>query len=165
MKFVVVLATGSALFAAPFVGTVEVHNWQLSQLQNRIGALTHPSGSSFMARHGKIDNFGNGNHLDFWAVELRSSTSRAAVQKAYRGVRVRVPNSNDDAFSDVKNGTQPIEIAFLPSPLPANYRVKVGDNTQWNLKQFAGKRGLYTIEVVNPGENDNLATLFDWRGN
>ncbi len=162
MKWLIGLALVLVLLAAPFVGAVGLHNWQLSRLQESVGALSHPAGSSLVARHGDIDNFGNGNHLDYWAVELRSfSGSRAVLQKGYRGLRVPVPNSDDDDFTDVKNGTQPVEIEFLPSPLPRNFHVRGGDNHAWNLARFAGKRGLYIVQVVNSGQMNG--TIFDWR--
>lgn len=84
-----------ALILVPSLVVPKFHDGQLTRLQSDLGALAPPSGSTLLAQHGKIGNFGNGDHIDFWAVELRSfSGSRAAVQKAYAGLRVPVPNSS-----------------------------------------------------------------------
>lgn len=153
-----------ALLLAPFVIVPKWHDHQLSVLQREIAALRHPANSVFAAKYGEVNNFANGNHIDFWAIEVRSiSGSRAPLQSVYNGVRVAVPNSGDDDYSDVKNGTQPVEIVLLPSPLPANYHLHAG-NSKWNLNFLAGRQGLYTVEIVNSGDNNSLGTAFDGRG-
>ena len=139
LKFVLWFGVSVALLAAPFVAVVKWNDRQLARLQNQIAVLKHPPGSNFVARHGEIGNFGNGNHLDFWAVEVRASPDPRVATQFYQAARVRVPNAQDDGYSDVKNGTQPIEVAVLPSPLPANYRVRAG-HSSWNLNALAGQR-------------------------
>lgn len=153
-----------ALLLAPFVIVPRWHDHQLSVLQREIEALRHPENSALVARHGAVDNFANGNHIDFWAVEVRSIRgSRAPLQNVYKGVRLPVPNADNDDYSDVKNGTQPVEIVLLPSPLPPSYRLHAGNST-WNLNSLAGCQGLYTIEIINSGENDAIKVMFDGRG-
>ena len=164
LKIVLLLSFTAALLATPFVVAEKWHDRQLAQLQNEVGALPHPVDSKLLARHGEIENFGNGNHLDYWAVEVRSAPNPRAAKGLYRFLRVPVPNANNDDSSDVKNGTQPIEVTILPSPLPTNYHLKAG-NSAWNLSALAGQSGLYAVEIVNSGENNSLQTLFDLRGN
>lgn len=140
------------LLAALFVLDAKTKDWQLVQLQNDIGALQHPPGSRFVARHGLSGDelFGNGHHFDFWAVELRSfSGSRAALQGSYEGLRVPVPSDDDYYTPGVKDGTQPVEIEFLPSPLPANFHLPMGASNRWNLARCVGRRQLYLVQVVN----------------
>ena len=155
---------GIALLAAPFVGMTKWHDYQLVRLQNEVASLPHPASSKLLAQHGKIGNFGNGDHLDYWAVEVRTAPNPRAASHLYQGMRVPVPNAERDDYSGVKNGTQPVEIAVLPSPLPANYNLKVG-YYKWNLNALASRSGLYTVEVVNSGENNSLDALLDGRGN
>ena len=164
LKIMLWLGFTLALLATPFVAAEKWHDRQLGQLQNEVGALPHPANSKLLARHGEIENFGNGNHLDYWAIEVRSAPNPRAVKGLYKSLRVPIPNANDDDSSDVKNGTQPIEVTVLPSPLPTNYHLKAG-NSVWNLSALAGQNGLYTVEIVNFGENNSLQTLFDLRGN
>ncbi len=96
------------------------HNYQLARLQSDIASLPHPATSRLVARHGEIGNFGNDNHIDYWAVEVRSSPNPRAAYGFYKDARVPVPNAERNDYDDVKNGTQPVEITVLPSPLPAN---------------------------------------------
>ena len=164
LKIVLWLGFTAALLAMPFVATEKWHDRQLAQLQNEVASLPHPANSKLMARHGEIDNFGNGNHLDYWAIEVRSAPNPRAATGSYKSLRVPVPNANEDASSDVKKGTQPIEVTVLPSPLPTNYHLKAGTSA-WNLSTLAGQTGLYAVKIVNSGENNSLQTLFDLRGN
>ena len=168
LKFVLWFGFALALLTAPFVGVAKWNDWQLARLQNEIAVLPHPASSQLVARHGEIRNFGNGNHLDFWAVEVRALPNPRAITSAYGvarygAARVRVPNSDNDGY-DVKSRTQPVEVTILPSPLPANYHLEAG-NASWDLKALAGRRGLYAVEVLNWGEEYAPSTYFDWRGN
>ena len=163
-----VLRAAALLICVPVAlcaGSVLFHNVELAQLQNRVGGLRHPARSQFGARYGTIGNRGNGNHLDYWAAELRaSSLPRNSIERNYTGQRVAVPHAEDEPSSDVKNGTQPVEIEFLPSPLPAHYHIQNGGLDSWDVSRFAGQRGLYVVEIVNFGGNDGADTFFDWRG-
>ena len=155
---------GIGVIIGPFIGMTKWNDWQLSRLQRAISALKHPANSKFVARHGEILNFGNGNHNDFWAVELRalSVAQKQAVLKAvYDGKRVPVPN--DDYQQEISDGTQEVFWQLLLSPLPKNTVYKLNNGT-WNLSRFAGARDLYVVQVANIGENDNLSVLLNWRG-
>ncbi len=155
---------GIAFVFGPFIVVPRWNDWQLSRLQNAIAATKHPDSSKFVARHGEILNFGNGNHNDFWAVELRSlsTAQKQTVLKAvYEGQRLPVPNN--DYQQEIPNGTQEVFWQLLPSPLPKNYVFKQ-NNGEWNLSRFAGARDLYVVQIANIGENDNLSVFFDWRG-
>ncbi len=152
-----------ALLVAPFVVVTKGNDYKLARFQSNLVSLPHPATSRLVAQHGKIGNFGNGNHIDYWAVEVRSCPNPRAMPRFYQAMRVPVPNYQRNDYDGVKNGTQPVEITVLPSPLPANYHLSAG-YSKWNLGNLAGQNGLYTVEIVNSGENDSWGSLFDWRG-
>ncbi len=152
------------LFLSPFLLTPLYNNLRLSAFERRFASLTHIPDSEFIARTQDIGLFGNGNHCDFFVAELRSSPrSQNAVRRFYESTRVAVPNSANDDFQDVKNGTQPVEIRFLPSPLPANYRWKYHYNEPWDLARLAGRKHLYIVLLLNSGENNSWDSACDLR--
>jgi hypothetical protein len=148
----------------PFIVVTQLNNWRLNQLESEFAALSHPPNSKYVARFNDIGNFGNGNHLDFLVTELRVKTGDGQIGEFYKGKTVPIPNAADDDFQRVKDGRQPLDIIFLPSPLPANYEIKHGYAKPWNLNFAAGQKNLYVVGVWNTGESNSFGSMFDLRG-
>ncbi len=147
-----------------FVGTTLYNNFRLWRFERNFAALSHPPQSKFVARTNEVGLFGNGNHCDFLVAEVRSFTgSRKAVRNFYRSTRIAVPNSADDESQDVKNGAQSVEINFLASPLPSNYRWKFSFAEEIDLSFAKGQKNLYVVFINNSGESNSWETLCDAR--
>jgi len=140
----------------PFIVVTKLNDWRLNQLETEFVALSHPPASDFVARYKTISTFGNVNRVDFAVMELRAKTGKGQIAEFYKGKAVWVPSRADEDYQRIKNGRQPVEITFLPSPLPANYSVK-----SWDLNFAAGRKGLYLVQIINYGENWDLASMFD----
>jgi hypothetical protein len=133
----------------------------LWQFERRFGAISHPPQSKLVARTHEIGLFGNGNHCDFLVAEVRSfNGSSNGVRNFYRKTRVAVPNRADNGYSDVKNGTQPVETEFLRSPLPKNYRWKFSFAKPIDLSASSGRKNLYVVFINNSGENNSWDSMF-----
>lgn len=147
-----------------FLLTPLYNNFRLLKLEQNFAAMSHLPLSKFVARTKDVGLFGNGNHCDFFVAELRSfSGSPNAARKFYESIRVAVPNNADEDFQGVKDGTQPVEIIFLPSPLPANYRWKYHYNDTWDLSHLAGQKYLYIVLILNSGESYSWESWCDSR--
>lgn len=147
-----------------FLLTPLYNNFRLRQFERNFAAMAHPPQSKFVARTQEVGLFGNGNHCDFFVAELRSSSSsQNTIRKFYQSTRVAVPNSVDEDFQGVKNGSQPVEIEFLPSPLPANYRWNYHYNEPWNLSHLAGQKNLYIVLILNSGASYGWESWCDLR--
>jgi hypothetical protein len=143
-------------------GTPFYNNSRMSRLERNFAGLSHPASSQFLRREKFIGLIGNGNHCDFVVAELRSYSKTGQIRSAYAASRLAVPNDADDDSQGTKGGTQPVELEFLPSPLPKGYRWKYHGVFDWNLSALAGQH-LYVVIMHNSGENDSWDSLCDWR--
>lgn len=162
-KVIYGIAVVLGLLVAPSVWAVRFHDGQLSRMQAQVAVAPHPRGSTLVARRCGLATWGSGILFRYWTFELRSlSGSPATLDKAYRGLRVRVPSSGLYPNPGVTNGTQAVDIEVLPSPLPRNYFIPIGMTTGCRLGKFAGRRNLYLVKVVSSGDSNSLAARLDW---
>jgi len=157
------LGVGLAIWVAPTVRAVHLHDRQLDGMQAAIHALPHPRGSRRVDSLGGIGTYGDGYPYEMWAFEVRSfSGSTASLMKAYKGLRVAVPNPNLPGGTSVRSGTQDVEIEVLPSPLPSDYFIPVGAATGCRLWDYAGQKNLYLVKVINDGDPNKPDAKLDW---
>jgi hypothetical protein len=145
----------------PFIVVTKLNSWRLNQLEADFSTLSHPSSSELVARYKAISTFGNANRVDFVVTELRAKTREGQIAEFYKGKTVWGPSRADEDYQQIKNGRQPVDINFLPSPLPANYHVDMGHKGDWNLNFAAGRKGLYLVQIINYGDNWDLVSMFD----
>jgi len=134
-----------------FVVIPQIDNRQYSQFQANFALISHPPNSKYVARFSDMGTFANGHHVDFLVSELRVKTGEGQIGEFYKDKTVPVPNAEDDDYQHVKNGRQSLNVLFLPSPLPPNYRIENGYAKIWNLNFAAGRKNLYIVEVCNGG--------------
>ncbi|MBW3637700.1 MAG: hypothetical protein KY445_14740 [Armatimonadetes bacterium] len=150
------------LFVLVF-GTTLYNNFRLWNFERNFAAISHPPQTKFIARTKEVGLFGNGNHCDFLVAEVRSFIgSPNAVRNFYKSTRIAVPNDLDDGSQGVQDGTQPVEIVLLPSPLPKNYRWKYHIN-EIDLSSTAGQKDLYVVLIANYGESYSWDSMCDFR--
>ncbi len=139
------------LFLMFFVVIPQIYNREYVQFQADFALISHPPNSKYVARFSDMGLFGNGHSVDFLVSELRVKTGEGQISEFYKDKTVPVPNAEDDDYQRVKNGRQPLNVLFLPSPLPPNYRIEYGYSKIWNLNFAAGRKNLYIVEVCNWG--------------
>lgn len=149
-----------------FLLTPIYNNFRLQRFERNFAALPHPTPSQFIKRQKAMGLIaGNGNHCDFFVAELRShSQDQQKIRDFYNSARVAVPNCAEDDSQDVKDGTQAVEIEFLPSPLPPNYRWKYHHVDEWNLSNLVRRKNLYVVLIRNSG-TDGWVSMCDIRCN
>jgi hypothetical protein len=144
-----------------FVVSSRYNDRQLAQLSTSFSRLTHPQGSRLIATRNEVGQWGNGDHCDLLVAELRSAGgNRQAILNSYRTQRIPVPNDKNTMEPD---GKQSVEVEFLPSPLPQNYKSDRYYAKGWDFSRLTGARNLYVVLIINTGDNNAWNTTCDLR--
>lgn len=132
-----------ALVLVPFLGDAFRNDWNLWRLALAVQAIRHPPGTGPVAARREVALWGNGNHCDFFAGELRLvTTTRQEVERFYRDTQVTILVSGERvavqlAFFDKGSATD--------EGLPGDYQ----SLAMWGVRNPLGS--YYAVFVLDPG--------------
>jgi hypothetical protein len=141
------VSAGLALgfFFCPCLGDACRNDWNCWRLAREVSGIPHPPGTSALAARREVGLFGNGNHCDFFAGELRRfEGGREEIERFYRSVTVQNPVSGERVG---------VRVAFFREGY-ADDQGLPGDHYKlvtWGV--HGGFGGYYVVFVFDPGYN------------